>query len=362
MNQHLLYICQNALGDIITSLPSIHFLKNTCNHVDILVSEAFPDLFAADPHIDHLIYFPPEWFDTGSDNRSHYPIDLQTKILSERYDVIVDSLCTPSTTELVQLHNPSLAIGIEFGESLYAYNRMVSVERWRSWSDGTRTASDCFGDLVRAYCLEYTATPPKLFVCEEAEFWAREWLRNQGINALGKQMVALNPGAGNVAKCWPFERYLELADWLQREQYTVLFLFGPKETALFQAHIDTLDRIGANAIYFSDSRIQRLAGLLRHSSLTISNDCAVMHISAAIGCPTLAIFGPSNSKIWFPYDRETNCIVERAVSCRQYCISGCDVPVCLTDISVSDVASVALRMLTLSTYLQPVGLSSKTKS
>ena len=345
MSQYLLYICQNALGDIITSLPSIHFLKNRCAHVHVVISETFSDLLAADSHIDRLIYFPPEWFDTAYNNCSHYSIDYLTKDFSERYDVIVDSLCTASTIELIQLLNPILAVGIEFGEHLYAYNRMVPVEHWRSWSDGGRNACDCFGDLVRAYCLEYTATSPNLFVCEEAELWAREWLRDREINALGKQLVALNPGAGNVAKCWPFERYLELARWLQSKQYTVIFLFGPKETALFQAHIHTLDQIGAYSIHFSDSRIQRLAGLLRHCSLTISNDCAVMHISAAIGCPTLAIFGPSNSKIWFPYDRDTNGVVERTVSCRQYCISGCNDPVCLSDIAVSDVASIAFRML-----------------
>ncbi len=344
MDQYLLYICQNALGDIITSLPSIHFLKKNFTHVDVLLNEQFSDLLAFDPHFDSIISFQSEWFNSFPDDTANDPKKDQIRSLTKSYDVIVDSLCSSSTTELIRLLNPPIAIGIEFGDELYAYNRKVSIDRWQSWSDGSRNASDCFADLTRAYCLDYIATQPRLYISADAVIWAQSWLREQGIHARNR-LVALNPGAGNVAKCWPFERYLELADYLKSKQCTVIFLFGPKETGLFQSHGTSVAQTGAHAIHFSNSLIQKTAGLLRQCSLAISNDCAVMHIAAAIECPTLAIFGPSNSKIWFPYDRKKNCVVERNVTCRQYCTKGCDDPVCLTKISVSDVATVALRLL-----------------
>jgi len=344
LDHHLLYICQNAIGDIITSLPSIHFLRSRCAHIDVLVNRQFADIFAVDPYIDRLIYLPSEWFDARFDN--HYKLaDSRIRALFGFYDVIVDSLCTKATTELIQLLNPALSVGIEFGEQLSVYSRKVDTDRWRSWSDGFRTASDCFGDLVRAYCIEYTTSSPRLYVSDDALVWAQYWYRDQGIDT-NSPIVALNPGAGNVAKRWPIDRYIELAAWLHKKQHTVFFVFGPKEMDLFHANIEAVKQSGAHVIHFKDSRIQRLAGLLRNCWLTISNDCAVMHIAAAIGCPTLAIFGPTNSKIWFPYNREMNCVIEQDVPCRQSCISGCDVPICLIDISVSDVVATALQMVT----------------
>jgi len=344
--QNILYICQNALGDIITSLPSIHFLKNHFVHLDILINEQFSDLLTFDPHFERIIYFKSEWFDTSPDSYKNALTDNQISNLSKNYDVIVDSLCTRSTAELIQLLNPVVAIGIEFGEELSMYNRKVPIDQWQSWSDGSRNASDCFADLVRLYRSEYIALQPKLYISGDTIIWAKSWLQEQGLNS-SNPLIALNPGAGNIAKCWPLERYIELAAYLHRMQCSVIFLFGPKETDLFKTHISTVIQTGAYAIHFSNSLVQNLAGLLRHCALTISNDCAVMHISAAIECPTLAIFGPSNSKIWFPYDRIKNSVVERDVSCRKNCISGCEYPVCLTDISVLDVATVAFRLLSI---------------
>jgi heptosyltransferase III len=47
------------------------------------------------------------------------------------------------------------------------------------------------------------------------------------------------------------------------------------------------------------------AACLRHASLYVGNDSGLMHIAAAVGVPTLGLFGPSDDRIYAPYGRMT---------------------------------------------------------
>ena len=46
-----------------------------------------------------------------------------------------------------------------------------------------------------------------------------------------------------------------------------------------------------------------LAAIISHCDLYVSNDAGPMHIAAALGVPTIGLFGPGEENIWFPYDR-----------------------------------------------------------
>ena len=93
MGSTLLYICQNALGDIVTTLPSIHFLKQSHPHstVDVCVNEDLADIFAADPNVDRVIRAPAKWFDTntGGDLATGF---VQVQGFRSNYEVIIDSM------------------------------------------------------------------------------------------------------------------------------------------------------------------------------------------------------------------------------------------------------------------------------
>jgi ADP-heptose:LPS heptosyltransferase len=341
----LLYICQNALGDVVTSLPSIHFLKRSYrNNLDVCINSDLDQIFAADPHIDRVIAAPGNWFDM------HAPIEVISGVtrlpgFRSHYDAVIDTMCVPQTARLIELLQPNAAAGIGFDDTLHVYDHPVSLETWRSWSDERRTACDCFADVIRAWRSgdEYVGTVPVLYVSEAARRWAAGWL-NVG-NPAQAPLVAINPGAGSPMKRWPLDRYLELGSNLEARGFRSLFIFGPKESALQAQAAPYI--AGLNALTYSspDSRIQNVAALLQQCSLTVSNDCAVMHISAAVGTRTLAIFGPSISKIWFPYNQPWNRVVEREAACRKNCFDGCAEFHCLTDISVEAVLTQAKLML-----------------
>ena len=344
MSSNLLYICQNAVGDIVTTLPSIRFLKQSRADltIDVCVSENFADIFAADPNVDRVIRAPGKWFD--ADSEDDLAVDVEEVYGFRRhYEVIIDSMCIGQTARLVNLLRPAKAIGIGFEETVHAYDLPLSLSRWQAWSAGDRTAVDCFGDLVQLLNQDFRGGEPALYVSQEAQSQGRVWVDSK--NRTGDLVVAFNPGAGHPMKRWPISNFLETARALRGEGFVPLFIFGPKEMELYTAHGDQIENMGG-FVYRSDNcQIQLLAGILCQCALLLTNDCAVMHIGGAVGCRLLAIFGPSNSRIWFPYKTPWNQIIERDVPCRRECRNGCELFPCLAKISPGEVLAKLRAML-----------------
>lgn len=344
MGSNLLYICQNALGDIITTLPSIHFLKQGFPHstLDISVSEDFADIFAADPNVDRVIRAPAKWFD--ADLAADVVADVKKpQGFRPRYEVIIDSMCVGRTARLVELLRPAKAIGIGFEETVHAYDLPLPLSQWQSWSMGDRTAVDCFGDLVQILNHEFRGGVPVLYVSQEAQHQGKAWVDSR--NRTSDFVVAFNPGAGHPMKRWPMSHYLETARTLRGEGFAPLFVFGPKERDLHATYADQIEDMGGLVCRSDNYQIQLLAGILRQCALLLTNDCAVMHVGAAVGCRVLAIFGPSNSRIWFPYRTPWNQVIERDVPCRRECRNGCELMPCLAGIPPEEVLARLRTML-----------------
>ena len=344
MGSSLLYICQNALGDIVTTLPSIHFLKQSHPHcmLDVCVNWDLADIFAADPNVDRVIRAPAKWFDTdtGADLATD---SVQVQGFRPGYEVIIDSMCVGQTARLVDLLRPDKAIGIGFAETVHAYDLPLSLSQWRAWSVGDRTAVACYGDLVQLLNQEFTGGEPVLYVSQEARREGKGWVDSR--NRTRDLVVAFNPGAGHPMKRWPMSHFLETARVLRDEGFAPLFIFGPKETELYAAYGDQIENMGGFVYRSGNYQIQLLAGILCQCALLLTNDCGVMHVGAAAGCRVLAIFGPSNSRIWFPYKTPWNQVIERDVPCRRECRNGCELLPCLGEIPPAEVLAKLRAML-----------------
>ena len=87
-------------------------------------------------------------------------------------------------------------------------------------------------------------------------------------------------------------------------------------------------------------RCRELAALTARARAFVGVDSAPMHIAAAMGTPTLALFGPSGEIEWGPWRVPHRVVVSRAHPCRPCGIDGCGggkVSECLTTLGVDDV-------------------------
>ncbi|HEY0223900.1 MAG TPA: lipopolysaccharide heptosyltransferase II [Pseudolabrys sp.] len=125
----------------------------------------------------------------------------------------------------------------------------------------------------------------------------RRWRKQNGLADESKPIVTLSPGAVGAGKAWPASHYAELARTLIQDGVAVWVLGGPNETPLAQ-QIAAAGGPGVRDLTSNDLRNAILA--LAAADVSVTNDSGLMHVSAAIGTPTIAIFGPTSSWHWKP--------------------------------------------------------------
>jgi heptosyltransferase-2 len=123
------------------------------------------------------------------------------------------------------------------------------------------------------------------------------WRTQNKLDNETRPIVTLSPGAVGEGKAWPVEHYAVLARALASEGAAVWILGGPNETPIAQ-EIVTLAGGGASDQTGHDLRNAILA--LAAADVSVTNDSGLMHVSAAIGTPTVAIFGPTSPWHWKP--------------------------------------------------------------
>jgi ADP-heptose:LPS heptosyltransferase len=99
--------------------------------------------------------------------------------------------------------------------------------------------------------------------------------------------IILHPGSGSRKKCWPHFR--ELADRLDR----VTYLIGPAESDFDTGAHPRLENLP----------LREVARELAAAPAFIGNDSGITHLAAYLGCPTIAIFGPTDPSVWGPIGR-----------------------------------------------------------
>jgi lipopolysaccharide heptosyltransferase II len=123
------------------------------------------------------------------------------------------------------------------------------------------------------------------------------WLAQHRFAEQGRPIVALSPGAVGGGKAWPVAHYAELARALAMDGASVWILGGPSETASAKKIAGVAgDRV--RDLTGSDLRNAILA--LAAADISVTNDSGLMHVAAAIGTPTVAIFGPTSPWHWKP--------------------------------------------------------------
>ncbi len=133
----------------------------------------------------------------------------------------------------------------------------------------------------------------KIHVPEEDRRRAADFLLSAGTKP-DTLRVAIGAGASyGSAKCWPPDRFAELANRLQAQANADVILFGTSAEAAVSSAIaagmrrSPIDLTGKTAI-------NDLPALLSQCHLFIGNDSGAMHVASAVGLPVVAVFGPTD--------------------------------------------------------------------
>lgn len=131
-------------------------------------------------------------------------------------------------------------------------------------------------------------------------------------------LILLAPGGVSSAKRWPHERFAAVARRLATGPLAnarVLVLgAAARDAELTRMIASSLDADGiAAANLGADHDLLAAAALAERATLCIGNDNALCHIAAAMGAPTLTLFGPTDERVRAPYGPRTRTLRGRGL-------------------------------------------------
>ena len=234
---------------------------------------------------------------------------------------------------------PALA-GIPERVGFVGEARFGLLNQWR-WGE---KALPRLIDKNAALALPDGASLPAEWPVPQLRVPAGEVDRWRQANGLGSNpTVALAPGSVGASKRWTY--YPEAARLLAQQGLDVWVVGGPGEKAL-AAEIVAAGGPRVRDLTGNDLRNGILA--MAAAGVAISNDSGLMHVAAAIGTPTMGIFGPTSPQLWAPLnDLAATVQTKTTLSCQPCHRTVCRMNDhrCMRDIPASDVAAIAERVL-----------------
>ncbi len=119
--------------------------------------------------------------------------------------------------------------------------------------------------------------------------------------AIGSKPILVHPGSGGRRKVWPLANWHGLIDRVRRElSREVALSIGPADEYM-DKFAGAMRETGIPVV--SGLTPLRLSALLSLCGLYIGSDSGVSHLAAAVGIPTIAVFGPTDPFVWAPRGR-----------------------------------------------------------
>jgi ADP-heptose:LPS heptosyltransferase len=138
---------------------------------------------------------------------------------------------------------------------------------------------------------------PRLTCSQPERQEAESFLHEKGL--VGRPLVGICPVASLELKRWPFERFLNVADWILAESAcSVLFFCGPHPELAARAKARVRD--GDRLACVERLHLRAVAALVERCQAFLCNDTGLSHIAAALEIPTVTIFGITEPRVYQP--------------------------------------------------------------
>jgi heptosyltransferase I len=289
----ILIVKLSAVGDVVHALPVLNALRTQLPdaYIGWAVHPGAANLLEGHPQLDELIVLPrrlPQYGGlTGFRN-----IVGSLKGKRGGWDAGIDLQGLTKSAIVTRLSGAKKRIGFA-GKPSRELNGLFMNRRIQPQSDSVIQMNM---ELLSGLDL-IPDTPPEAVLHTTADDDSRidDWARTAAV--AGIRFVVLDAFAGWSSKLWPDESWIETAGLLHQQHGLRPLLFhGPGER-------DHAEALGARmpatvgAAVAPDTTLRQYISLLRkHARLVIAADTGPMHIAAALGIPTVALFGPSDSR------------------------------------------------------------------
>ena len=333
---NILIVKLSAVGDVVHTLPSLAALRKlyTDAHITWVIEEDASDIIMGHPCLDRIIVsHRKKWMDNFK--RIHAVrktigemISFIKELRDRKYDIVLD---------FHGLFKSSLIVLLSGGRRKIGYDSMQELSGLflseKIYEDMDKHAVDRYLDLPRY--LGADIGKPEFAIHIETENKNRVYrlLSENGIGA-EDSFVSVNPVALWDTKLWEDDKFARLCDRITAElKMKVVFTGGPNRDAV--GRIRALMK-SPSVDLSGETTLKDLAYLYTLSTLVITTDSGPMHISAAAGTLTVALFGPTDPARTGPYG-DGHTVIRENLPCSPCFLKKCATKECMSKISVDSV-------------------------
>jgi heptosyltransferase-2 len=338
----------NWIGDAVMTLPALERLRSSFPgaHIALLATPLTTGLFESSPFVDEVIVY------RRKEDGARAFIDATKLMRARRFDLAALFQNAFEAALLAWLGGARARIGFAAqGRDPLLTNKLRRGPRHKGRHqvhDYLDIVAECERVCLGGNTKSRTSNPVPSLNASPAQRRAAELLlRRAGADSNSRPLVALNAGATNSrAKRWPEDSFAALADRLMETLGSrIVFIGAASERAGADQIIQQMRRRGAVNLAGKTSMAE-LIGALDSCDLIISNDTGPAHIAAALGRPTLTIFGPTNEFETAPRGVRAESIRAEGVECERCMLRDCPIDHrCMTRIVPSEVFERALKLL-----------------
>jgi len=324
----ILCIKPRGIGDIVLSTIVLENLKS---HFPSAQIHYLTESFAKDAVLNN-----PMVSKVHTMEKSEFVLKVANRLRKENFDLIFDLWSNPRSAQITFLTGAKYRVGFAYRGRKYAYNILAESGRGKSHSAEHNL------ELLKMCDIPIVSKKIHYYIGENEKRFAEEFF-NENFSFIDK-IIGIVPSGGWESKRCDAEKWVEFCEALKKEiHYKFLILWGPgdENDATF---IKT--KLGDDCTLAPQSSVAELTGLINKCSLIIANDSGPMHISAALGIPTLGIFGPTDPEKHGPYSANSDYIIKKDLHCiicnKLICPFKHE---CMTKLSTSELVDKAKRLL-----------------
>ncbi len=340
--ERILIVRLSALGDVVHALPLLDALRRARPdaHIGWLVEEAAASLLEDHPQLDRVWIAPRGALKRHLRERrlgKAWGLLRETRraLREAEYDVTLDVQCNLRSALLARATGAPRRIAFAPPFSKEGAHRLATELVTVTGEPQLKVQRDL--EILRALDVDVSGARSQLAIPEEDRVAARTLRARVG------PVVGLHPGVSGFGafKAWAPERYAQLARRLFEDRgVKSLVTWGPGEEGLVGRIVE---EAGDAALQAPATRSLRALGALYEiCDVVVAADTGPLHLAAALGVPTVGLYGPKDPAIYGPWNGRTG---ERAITvwknvhCSPCTLRRCNDVICMPAITVDDVSA-----------------------
>lgn len=281
--RRILVIRGGAIGDFILTLPAVKALRDAKpdTHIEILGYKHIAVLAEHRFYAQAVRSLEDRRLSSFFAKKTDLPIDLADYFAS--FDIIVSYLHDPDRIFEMNLRRS----GVE--------NLVLGPGK----IDDSQHAARQLAKPIHELGIKVVDFAAHVFPSAEDRQFATEFLRE-----LPKPFVAIHPGSGSERKNWPLQNWIELGSQFSSR----IIVSGEADEA--QTNCLAREWRDGAVLFAKNLPLPKLAAVLENS-IFIGHDSGISHLAAAAGAKCILLFGPTDSAIWAPLNKNVRVIRAR---------------------------------------------------